>query len=53
MTVRDLIKELEVCDLDKQVHLIISVLSDDKTSASLLLREIVAVIENEDLVGIQ
>lgn len=56
MTVRELIKHLETCDLDKQVALIISVLSenvDTENSVNLLLREVIAVVENQNMVGIQ
>lgn len=56
MTVRELVKQLETCDLDKQVALIISVLSENPemdNSVNLLLREVIGVVENQTIVGIQ
>lgn len=53
MTGRQLIKEIEACDLDKNIVLIVSVLSEDSDALNLLLREINGVIENKDFIGIQ
>lgn len=51
MTARDLIKALEVCDLDKEVSVIISI-SKDEESYVIMARPIHEVVEREEMIGI-
>ncbi len=53
MTARELIKYLESCDLDKDVAVIMSIVSENEEEFGVLLREVKDVIENEDIIGIQ
>lgn len=53
MTARELIKNLEACDLDKTVSIVVSIIAETEDSYGVLLREIQEVIENEEVIGIQ
>lgn len=53
MTVRDLVKELESCSLDKEVFLIASVLEENEDAVKFLLKQINQIVENGEFVGIQ
>lgn len=51
MTARDLIKALEVCDLDKQVSVILTITKEEETYL-IVARPIHEVVEREDMIGI-
>lgn len=53
MTVRELIKALEACDIDKDITILVSVTSEDENGYNVLLRQVIDVIENIDVVTIR
>lgn len=53
MTVRELIKELETCDLDKDAAIVLSFVGETEEGYNFILRNIIKIIENEDVVAIQ
>lgn len=53
MTARELIKHLEACDIDKEVTVLVSVTSETEDEYQVLLREVLDVIENSDVVTIR
>lgn len=53
MTVRDLIKMLECVDLDKEVAILVSVISDNENDVNVILKDIESLMENENLVAIK
>ncbi len=53
MTARELIKRLEACDIDKEVAIVMSIVSETDEDYAVLLREIHEVIDNATVIGIQ
>lgn len=54
MTARELIAQLETCDLDKEVAIIMSVTFEDQDDVvRIIFKEIRDVIEEEKIIGLQ
>lgn len=52
MTGRELIKQLESCDLDKEVYLVISVISEGDEQLGIVVRDLKYVSEEDKMIGI-
>lgn len=53
MTARDLIKMLECCDLDKEVAILMSIISETEEGYGVILKEIETVVENDEVIAIK
>jgi hypothetical protein len=52
MTGRELIKQLEACDLDKTVAVVISMISETETGFDIVLRAVNSIMENETVIAL-